>query len=258
MNQIAPIAEDSMTANASDQVPLVGPPLFNVYCDESCHLENDRQPIMALGAIWCPQKEVRRLGAELRDMKSRHQARGELKWSKVSSSRLPFYLELVDWFLAESPLHFRGLVVLNKQNLNHSAFNQGDHDLFYYKMQFSLLNRILSPDSRYAIYLDIKDTRSRLKLKKLRQVLCNNVYDFTSDMIGHLQNVHSHEVELIQVADFLTGALAYRHRQLDGNPAKLAVLEHIEASWGRSLLHSTPLKEQKLNVFLFSPKQVEP
>ena len=230
--------------------------LYNVYCDESCHLEHDRQPIMALGAIWCPKDEARRLSSELRDIKSRHSARGELKWSKISSSRLPFYLELVDWFLAEQPLHFRGLVVLDKQRLNHAAFNASDHDLFYYKMQFSLLNKILSPDSRYAIYLDIKDTRSRLKLKQLKELLCNNVYDFTSEMIGHIQNIHSHESELMQVADFLTGALTYRHRGLSGNAAKMQVVEHLETRWGRSLLQATPLREQKLNIFLFRPQQV--
>ena len=164
-------------------------------------------------------------------------------------------MELVDWFLGESPLHFRGLVVQDKQALDHAAFNQGDHDLFYYKMQFSLLSKILSPDSHYAIYLDIKDTRSRNKLKKLREVLCNNVYDFTSEMIGHIQNVHSHEAELMQVADYLTGALAYRHRQLQSNPGKVAVIERIEERWGRSLLHATPLREQKLNIFLFTPRK---
>lgn len=230
------------------------PLLYNVYCDESCHLENDGHPVMALGAIWCPKEDAHRLSVELRDIKARHRARGELKWSKTSVSRLPFYLEVIDWFLAESPLHFRGLVVLNKKLLNHAAFNQGDHDLFYYKMQFSLLNKILSPDSRYAIYLDIKDTRSRQKLKKLREVLCNNVFDFTSDMIWHMQNIHSHEAELMQMADYLTGALAYRHRRLSGNPAKLAVLDHLEKKWGHSLLAATPLREQKLNIFLFRPR----
>lgn len=25
---------------------------YNIYCDESCHLENDRQPIMVLGGMW--------------------------------------------------------------------------------------------------------------------------------------------------------------------------------------------------------------
>ena len=231
-------------------------PLYNVYCDESCHLEHDRQPIMAVGAVWCPQEEARRLSNELRDIKTRHNARGELKWSKISSARLPFYLELVDWFLAEQPLHYRGLVVLDKQKLNHAVFNSGDHDLFYYKMQFSLLNKILSPDNQYAIYLDIKDTRSRLKLKKLKEVLCNNVYDFTSEMIGHIQNIHSHESELMQITDFLTGALSYRHRGLSGNAAKVQVIKHLESRLGRSLLDATSLREQKLNIFLFRPQQV--
>lgn len=230
--------------------------LFNVYCDESCHLEHDHQPIMALGAIWCPQSESRRLSAELRDIKARHRARGELKWSKASVSRLPFYLELVGWFLAENLLHYRGLVVLEKQRLNHAAFNQGAHDLFYYKMYFSLLNKILSPDSQYCIYLDVKDTRSRIKLRKLNEVLCNNVFDFTNQMIRHLQNIHSHESELMQVSDFLTGAIAYRHRKLSGNAAKLAVIAHLEAKLGRSLLKATPLREEKLNLFLFTPQQI--
>ncbi len=234
------------------------PPLFNVYCDESCHLPNDGQPVMVLGAVWCPQDQAARLGAELRALKQRHGARGELKWSKASISRLRFYLELVDWFLGESPLHFRGLVVQNKQALNHAEFNQGDPDLFYYKMQFSLLSKILSPDSRYAIYLDVKDTRSRCKLQTLREVLCHNVYDFTSEMIGHIQNIHSHEAELMQLADFLIGALAYRHRGLQANAGKVAVIERLEQRWGRSLLHATPLREQKLNIFLFSPQGAKP
>jgi hypothetical protein len=28
--------------------------VLNVYCDESCHLENDHQTAMVLGAVWCP------------------------------------------------------------------------------------------------------------------------------------------------------------------------------------------------------------
>ena len=33
------------------------PQAFNVYCDESCHLEHDRQKVMILGATWCPLDE---------------------------------------------------------------------------------------------------------------------------------------------------------------------------------------------------------
>jgi len=31
-------------------------PIYNVYCDESCHLENDNQKIMVLGAVWSPEE----------------------------------------------------------------------------------------------------------------------------------------------------------------------------------------------------------
>lgn len=228
---------------------------FNVYCDESCHLENDKQPVMLLGAVWCPQEEAARLSREVQDMKTRHKAAGELKWTKVSKARLDFYLELVDWFLAEAPLHFRGLVVLHKERLNHALFNKGSHDDFYYKMYFSLLSKILSPEERYNIYLDIKDTRSRLKLRKLGEVLCNDKYDFTSQMIGHLQNIRSHESYLLQVCDFLLGAVSYRHRGLSGNPAKVEVIRHLEERLGRDLLRSTPLREEKFNLFLFTPRE---
>ena len=229
--------------------------VFNVYCDESCHLENDHQPVMLLGAIWCPQEKVTQLSVEIQDMKARHNANGELKWTKVSRARLDFYLEIVDWFLDELPLHFRGLVVMDKERLNHAKFNEGSHDNFYYKMYFSLLSKILSPDQRYNIYLDIKDTRSRRKLRKLREVLCNDRYDFTSQMIGQLQNMRSHESHLLQLCDFLLGAVSYRHRQLDGNPAKVDIIRHLEDRLGRNLLQSTSLREEKFNLFLFTPRE---
>ncbi|ADE14069.1 conserved hypothetical protein [Nitrosococcus halophilus Nc 4] len=228
---------------------------YNIYCDESCHLENDHQLVMLLGAIWCPRDEVVRLSREMQDMKSRHKAAGELKWTKVSMARLDFYLELVDWFLAETPLHFRSLVVLHKERLNHVIFNEGSHDDFYYKMYFSLLSKILSPDQCYNVYLDIKDTRSRLKMSKLREVLCNDKYDFTSQMIGHLQNIRSHESYLLQICDFLLGAVSYRHRGLAGNAAKVTIINYLEERLGRALLHSTPLREEKFNLFLFTPRE---
>jgi len=31
--------------------------IYNIYCDESCHLENDGEKVMVLGAIWCPRAE---------------------------------------------------------------------------------------------------------------------------------------------------------------------------------------------------------
>lgn len=33
--------------------------LYNVYCDETCHLENDGINVMVLGAVWCPQSRLK-------------------------------------------------------------------------------------------------------------------------------------------------------------------------------------------------------
>ena len=74
-------------------------------------------------------------------------------------------------------------------------------------------------------------------------------------MIEHIQNVHSGELELMQAADLLLGAVAYRHRGKISSPEKVALVQRIEQLHKRSLVHSTSLSEQKLNLFLFTPKQ---
>jgi len=228
---------------------------YSVYCDESCHLPNDRMPIMAFGCTWCATSEVERLSSELAAIRENYGARGEIKWTKVSPAGVEFYEALVDWFMREEAIHFRAFVVLHKERLDHKAFNQGSHDTFYYKMYFSLLSKILSPDSRYAIYLDIKDTRSRLRVRELRDVLCNDKYDFTRAMIERIRNVRSEESALMQLADFLLGAVAYRSRGLKDSKAKSGVVQSVERSLSRSLLVSSPLSEAKFNVFRFTPRE---
>ena len=206
---------------------------------------------MGLGAVWAQKAGVRHLAAQLRDIKQRHGAAGELKWTKVSTSKLDFYQELVDWFFDNEALHFRALIVPNKAALNHDKFNQGSHDDFYYKMYFSMLNRILSPIEQNEIYLDIKDTRSNLKVKKLKEVLCNNMYDFTGELISRIQHARSHELELMQLTDLLLGALVYRHRGLNTSYAKQQVIHRIEGRLWRTLLSSSPLSNQKFNIFVW-------
>lgn len=232
-------------------------PAYNIYCDETCHLPHDHQSAMGLGAVWCARSDAASLSKEILSLKATHTARGELKWTKVSPARLPFYIALVAWFFNDPRVFYRGLAVRHKERLDHLAFNDGESDLFYYKMQFSLINKILSPDSRYAIYLDVKDTQSRKRVKKLHDVLCNNAYDFTGEMVESAQNIQSHESALMQLCDFFTGALGYRHRGLSTSTAKNEVVAAIEARLGRSLLESSALTQRKFNVFVFTPRVMQ-
>ncbi|MCR4434101.1 MAG: DUF3800 domain-containing protein [Caldiserica bacterium] len=228
--------------------------IINIYCDESCHLEHDWQPIMLQGALWCSKDRATELMIDIRKLKSAYNAIGELKWVKVSASRQEFYLSLTSWFLEQKDLFFRALIVHDKKILNHEAYNQGSHDVFYYKMYFSLLSKILSPDSQYNIYLDIKDTRSRIKIQELRHILCRDQYDFTSQMILRIQSIASRESELMQLADFLLGAVSYKNRGLNTNQTKTKVIQLLEKSLGYSLLESTPLWQKKFNLFHFYPR----
>lgn len=226
--------------------------IFNIYCDESCHLEHDHQKVMVLGAVWCPVDKVREISIRLREIKSKHGMKPgfETKWTKVSPAKKMMYLDLLDYFFDDDDLHFRSLVVPDKGVLRHDDFGQ-DHDTWYYKMFFDLLKVLLGPKNRYRIYLDIKDTRSATKVVKLHDVLCKNMYDFERKIIERVQTVHSHEVELLQLADLIIGAISYANRGLGGNAGKDALVARIRERSGYSLTRSTLLKEEKVNLFVW-------
>lgn len=228
--------------------------IYNIYCDESCHLENDRQPIMVLGAVWCPLEKSHEISVGLREIKRKHNlpAKFEIKWTKVSPAKQDFYMEVLDYFLDNDDLHFRALVIPDKTKLRHELYKQ-THDTFYYKMFFNLLKVIIEPKDCYRIYFDIKDTNSAERLAKLHEILCNSAYDFDARVIERLQTVRSHEVELIQLVDLLTGIISYVNRKLDSNKAKISLIQRLQQRSGYTLKKTTLLKENKVNIFIWLP-----
>ncbi len=232
--------------------------IFNIYCDESCHLENDRQKAMALGAVWCPLDKRREIAVRLREFKQKHliPASFEVKWTKVSPAKKDFYLDIIDYFFDDDDLHFRALIVPDKDKLQHGAFPGQDHDTWYYKMYFDMLKVILRPDARYRIYMDIKDTRGAEKVAKLHEVLSNNMYDFSRQVIERLQLVRSHEIEQLQLADLLIGAIGYLNRGLEGNAGKMAVIRRMQKRSGYALTKTTLLREEKINLFRWHAAEV--
>ncbi|MRD48672.1 DUF3800 domain-containing protein [Caenimonas koreensis DSM 17982] len=228
---------------------------YNIYCDESCHLEHDGQSAMVLGAVWCPQEKAGEISERVRDIVAKHgmDRHFEVKWTKVSESKELLYLDLVDYFFDDDDLHFRALVVPDKSALDHGAFPGQDHDTWYYKMYFDMLKALLSPRDRYRIYIDIKDTKGAAKVRKLHEVLSNNIYDFSREVIERVQLVRSHESSLLQLADLMMGAVSYVNRGLlegeEGNVGKRHVVERVRKRSRYTLDRSTLLKEGKFNIF---------
>lgn len=226
--------------------------LFNIYCDESCHLEHDGEKAMVLGGVWCPADKKDEIFRRLREIKEEHglNKHFEIKWNKVSKGKLEFYMDVINYFFDNSDLHFRVLVVPNKSELKHEEFGHS-HDTFYYKMYFNLLKTLFEPDCGYNIYIDIKDTRGQKKADKLHEVLCNNHYDFNRELIKKVQQVRSEEVELVALADLLIGAMSYLHRGKTTSEAKLKLIERIKERSKYNLMASTLYRENKFNIFVW-------
>lgn len=234
---------------------------FNIYCDESCHLLNDQSPVMVLGCVWSLTDRVPEISSRLRDIKReaglirRRGEKGEdhpfeLKWHKVSPAKIDYYLRVVDYFFDDDDLHFRGVVIPDKSALRHDEFQQ-DHNTWYYKMCFCMLEPIIDPKHRYRVYLDIKDTRSEDKRRKLEDVLRNARHDMDGRIVERVQQIRSHESELMQLADFLMGAVGYRNRGLSKSDAKSRVIARICERSQKTLTHTTLLCESKLNLLVW-------
>lgn len=229
--------------------------LFNIYLDESCHLPNDLINTMGLGAVWCPQDKTRDISVRVRDIKHKHGLANdfEIKWTKISPAKIEFYLSIVDYFLDDDDLHFRGVVVPDKRLLNHDGFNQ-DHDSWYYKMCFTLLEPIIDPTQHYSIYLDIKDTRSEIKRAKLEEVLRSAKVDGTGNIVRRIQQIRSHESELIQITDLLLGAVVYANRGLTQSTAKRAIVDRLRQRTRLTLCNTTWMREPKFNLLMWQAR----
>lgn len=233
--------------------------LYNVYCDETCHLEHDGINDMVIGAVWCPQDKLRGINQRIRTIKLRNgiSPSAELKWTKISPAKVQVYKDIIDYFFNDDDIHFRAIIIPDKSKLNHQAFHQ-THDEWYYKMYFDMLKVILSPTEQYEIYIDIKDTHSYQKAQKLKEVCSNSMYDFSQNIIRRLQPIRSDEIQIMQLVDIFIGAIGYENRIFeDGfvkSQAKLEVIDLIKRRSNYSLTRSTLLREDKCNLFVWDAR----
>jgi len=232
---------------------------YNIYCDESCHLEHDNISVMVLGSVWVEAAQALQHAKRLREIKESHgiSRHRELKWTKVTQKMYNLYGDVIDYFFDHSGLHFRGVLIPDKSILCHNDFRQ-DHHTWYYKMMFYLLEQILVPENIYNIYLDIKDTQSFQKCTKLAEVLRNSQYDFQGQMVQRIQPIRSHESEILQLADLLIGAISFANRVENGeipgtNLGKKQLVSQIRERSGKSLSKTTWLRETKLNLLRWEP-----
>ena len=195
---------------------------------------------MFLGSVSSAYNQIKLHTENIKQLKDKHNFYAEIKWTSVSKSKYHFYMELVDYFFA-TDLKFR-TVGVEKVKINNDAFGQS-YDDFYYKMYYILLNHNLNNLYSYNVYLDIKDTLSAHKVNKLKEIL-NTKYG----VFRNVQNIKSHESLILQITDFIMGAISYYHNNEEkANVAKMQIIKKIKQHSGENLMKTN--YSDKLNLF---------
>lgn len=219
---------------------------FNLYCDESTHLENDGMPYMIIAYVSSAINQVKIHSENIKNLREKHKFKGEIKWSKLSESNYPFYSDFIDYFFA-TDLNFRAVIV-NKEQINNDLEGYTHND-FYFRMYYQLLHHKIDMEHTYNIYLDIKDTNSYKKIKTLKRIL-----NFEYGNVRNLQFIRSHESYLMQLSDVIMGALNYNLRELNSVNAKLKFIQKLKNHTRRPLVNSTPKSASKFNLFFIELK----
>ena len=226
----------------------------HVYCDESCHLENDKNDFLVIGCVYCSTGHVEKIKQDIRDIRKRHGVNEfqEIKWGKASPAKKDLYLELINYFIYSPHLNYRGILALNKNSLDHEMFNNGSYLVWVGKMYYLMLKQVLvkHPNRKHQILIDISDKYGSGRNELLRR-LFNDL-----DKNISIDQAESYSSSIMQIADMLNGAIAYNSRKLqhnnNANQAKIEIVDLLSKRY--SLDESSPLSNDKFNLFIWRPQ----
>ncbi len=223
---------------------------FEVYCDETLpDLFTSEKPqgrYLMIGSLWLPADMREDVKARIDDLRQRHNVHGEMKWRKVSPSKVGFYTELIDLFMSFGlDLRFRCIAV-DREAMNLGLHN-GDAELGFYKFYYQVLHHWILDQNEYSVFCDLKRNRDRTRLQTLQRVL-NNAN--RTSVIKDVQSLPSPEVVLLQLCDVLLGAVSARiNGRTDLGATKEGVIANLERRLNRPRLGPTQKSEEKFNIF---------
>ncbi len=223
---------------------------FEVYCDESMtdlftskKAENE---FLIIGSLWLHTEYRNEVKERIKVLRKKHNAWGEIKWTKVSHSKLDFYFELIDLFISyKSEMRFRSIAV-NKNQVN-MHLHENDKELGFYKFYYQLLHHWIYDFNEYSIFTDLKSNKKLDRLHTLCR--CLSKANLSSD-IKQIQGLPSKQVVLIQLSDLLLGIASSRmNKTLNSGSAKEKLVSYLEKELGVTQIIPTSKSEEKFNLF---------
>lgn len=225
---------------------------YSIYCDESGHFDHESQNCMVLGCLIVEQNFVSAANSRIKQIKEKWgvQRFTEIKWTKVSPSKINMYLEILEYFLDSSFMQFRCVLIPDKSVLSHEVYNQTSND-FYYKMFYTALNHMIEADSQYKVFFDYKDKIGMERIQVLKSCLVSKKHISPNNFI--CDQVQSYESQLIQLADLLIGAVGYKSRGIYTSDAKKELVDVLENRLRIDISHTTLMSFIKFSVLRWSP-----
>lgn len=225
---------------------------YNLYCDETCHLQYDKSDVMCVGGVVVPHDKVQEYKNIIKGIKREYGILQEIKWNTISATHIEMYEKIISFFY-KSEMAFRGILIKDKRSLSTHILNRSEYNAFY----FSLVEKLIKFSSGstgftkndFRVFLDLKDNHGSKKLEAIDLELKQELPE--DCVISHLQNIRSHESVFIQLSDIIIGAIAYKARKLDGSYAKLRLVKFIEKLTGRDLALPTETAENKFCIVTF-------
>jgi hypothetical protein len=213
------------------RVPAKPEDILEVYVDES---SQTKHRYLVLGAVVVRMTNAQALNEAIAQARLPELPSNEMKWTKVSKGKLAAYQRVADLFFdRNAEMHFHSLFV-DTTKQNHKKFNQGDSEIGFNKEVYQLSNKVgrVYSDSYFHIYPDYRDTCH--SPEELRLILNRGAAkrgDKRDWPIRRMQFRNSKQIQILQLADVLIGAIAYllngHDKAEDANPAKVELANHI-------------------------------
>jgi hypothetical protein len=188
---------------------------FNIYCDESS--TSDRYTV--IGAVFCRASMADKVVQALDLIVAAHGGTSELKWSKVKKHNARMYEAVMTRafeLLHRGYIQYYAIVVDNSK-LNHKQYNEGDKEIGFNKMLFQLLFKFVRSfrsRPRFFAFLDDRTTKHTPQtLRKMLNAKAAKDLQIHHNPYRYCEFHKSETQRLIQIADVISGAIAFRMNQ---------------------------------------------
>jgi hypothetical protein len=166
--------------------------------------------------------------------------KGEMKWGKVSRTKLPAYKRMVDvfWYpeFADN-FHFHSLVA-DSSKFDHKRFNQGSREIGFSKEIFQIASKFgRLYGGVFHVYLDERNTNQRPE--ELRLILNRSAKSKGDKRDWPYRRCHFRDSKIcpaLQIVDVFIGAVGFYMNghisAADASPAKIELAKYIMGKAG--------------------------